>query len=132
MLDTGYCLLSTAFNSSFIIPHSSFPVDFPHALRDACGSTGSFLQTFTTRREAETTMARTKRRESSALSRRSFIGTGLLGGMAVVVGNSLIGPAASRAARSLTGGTSGADTKFDGEELTITDAQAALKSGKLS
>ena len=65
------------------------------------------------------------------MSRRSFIGTGLLGGMAVVVGTNIIGPTASRAARSLTGGTS-ADVKFDWEELTVTDAQAALKSGKLS
>src|SRR5256714_6654067 len=74
-------------------------------------------------------MARTKRREGSAMSRRSFIGTGLLGGMAVVVGNNLIGPAASRAARRWVGA---ADVKFDWEELTVTDAQAALKSGKLS
>ena len=75
-------------------------------------------------------MARTERRESSALSRRSFIGTGLLGGMAVVVGTNLIGHASSaRTARRWAGA---ADTKFDWEELTITDAQAALKSGKLS
>jgi len=64
------------------------------------------------------------------MSRRSFIGTGLLGGMAAVVGNNLIGPAASaRAARRWAGA---ADVKFDWEELTVTDAQAALKSGKLS
>src|SRR5256714_6305150 len=75
-------------------------------------------------------MARTKRREGSAMSRRSFIGTGLLGGMAAVVGNNLIGPAASaRAAQRWAGA---ADVKFDWEELTVTDAQAALKSGKLS
>lgn len=68
-------------------------------------------------------MARTKRREATALSRRKFLRTGLLGGLAAVAAPRLI-----HAGRGLNGPN--ADTLFQLEELTVADFQAGLRAGK--
>jgi amidase len=68
-----------------------------------------------------------KRREDPRMNRRKFLRAGLLGGLAVVVT-----PKLARAGASLTGAPTAQTGKFDWEELTIADAQVALKSGKLS
>src|ERR671933_1506960 len=80
---------------------------------------------FTTERPKA--MARKQRRGGTALSRRKFLRTGLLGGLAVVAGPRLV-----RAGRSLAGAAPAADTLFQLEELTVADFQAGLKSGKLT
>src|ERR687888_2191897 len=77
---------------------------------------------FTTERPKA--MARKQRRGGTALSRRRFLRTGLLGGLAAVAGPQLI-----RAGRGLTGA---AQTLFQLEELTVADFQAGLKSGRLT
>jgi amidase len=68
-------------------------------------------------------MARRKRREGTALSRRKFLRTGLLGGLAAVAAPKLI-----RASRGPW--AEPADTLFQLEELTVADFQAGVKSGK--
>ncbi|MDQ5838863.1 MAG: amidase [Acidobacteriota bacterium] len=68
-------------------------------------------------------MARTKRREGMALSRRKFLRTGLLGGLAAVAAPKLI-----RASRGPWAEPT--DTLFQLEELTVADFQAGVKSGK--
>jgi amidase len=68
-------------------------------------------------------MARTKRREGTALNRRKFLRTGLLGGLAAVAAPKLI-----RASRGPW--AEPADTLFQLEELTVADFQAGVKSGK--
>src|ERR1043166_9084659 len=75
------------------------------------------------REERPKAMARTKRRESTALSRRRFLRTGLLGGLAAVAAPKLTragrGPWAERP-----------ETLFQLEELTVADFQAGAKAGK--
>jgi amidase len=76
-------------------------------------------------------MTRKQRREDSRINRRKFLRTGLLGGLAVMVaGHGLKGGGALRASAALAGSRQG--VKFDWEELTISDAQAALGAGRLS
>ena len=76
-------------------------------------------------------MARTKRRARARISRRKFLRAGLLGG----VGAALVGPAlgtgAARVLASLAPEPQGAG-KFDWEELTVRDAQAAMSSGRIT
>jgi amidase len=70
-------------------------------------------------------MSKQKRREGSRMNRRKFLRAGLLGGLAAA--------AAPKLARISLAAAPGAQTgKFDWEELTISDAQAAMKSGKVS
>jgi len=70
-------------------------------------------------------MSKQKRREGSRMNRRKFLRAGLLGGLAAA--------AAPKLARVSFAAAPGAQTgKFDWEELTISDAQAAMKSGKVS
>jgi amidase len=67
------------------------------------------------------------------MGRRKFLRAGLLGGLAVVVsGHELKGRGATRAVAAALADASPQGGKFDWEELTITDAQAALSTGKLS
>ncbi|HST51188.1 MAG TPA: amidase family protein [Pyrinomonadaceae bacterium] len=66
-------------------------------------------------------MSKGKRREGTALNRRKFLRAGLIGGFGFV--------AAPKLARVSLAAQTG---KFDWEELTIADAQAAMKSGKVS
>src|SRR5436305_8655566 len=68
-------------------------------------------------------MARKQRRGGTALNRRKFLRTGLLGGLAAVAGPGLI-----RAGRGPRG--EAADTLFQLEELTVADFRAGVKSGK--
>jgi amidase len=68
-------------------------------------------------------MARTKRRESTALSRRRFLRTGLLGGLAAVAA-----PKLTRAGRGPW--AEPPETLFQLEELTVADFQAGAKAGK--
>ncbi len=76
-------------------------------------------------------MARTKRRASSSrINRRKFLRAGLLGGVGAAVAGSLLGGDAARALASLAGEPQGG--KFDWEELTLRDAQAAMTSGRLT
>ncbi|HEV2864071.1 MAG TPA: amidase [Pyrinomonadaceae bacterium] len=63
-------------------------------------------------------MAPRKRREDSRINRRTFIQTGALGALSLAL----------RPAR----GAAQQGTKFDWEELTIADAQAAMKSGRVT
>jgi amidase len=67
-------------------------------------------------------MARTKRREGTALNRRKFLRTGLLGGLAAVAAPRLIRASRGPWAES-------ADTLFQLEELTVADFQAGMKAG---
>jgi amidase len=77
-------------------------------------------------------MARKQRREGSRMGRREFMRAGVLGGLAVVVagGPELTGGGAARAA-SVTA-SAAQSGKFDWEELTIGDAQAAMSAGRIS
>src|ERR1700755_1345510 len=76
-------------------------------------------------------MARTKRRARSRISRRKFLRAGLVGGVGAVVAGSVFRSEAARALASLAGEPQGGG-KFDWEELTIRDAQAAMASGRLT
>ena len=70
-------------------------------------------------------MSNGKRREGSRVNRRKFLRAGLLGGLGLV--------AAPKLARINFAAVSSAQTrKFDWEELTIADAQAAMRSGRVS
>jgi amidase len=76
-------------------------------------------------------MARTKRRGVSRINRRKFLRAGLLGGVGAAVAGSDFRSEAARALASLAGEPQGGG-KFDWEELTVRDAQAAMASGRLS
>jgi amidase len=76
-------------------------------------------------------MARTKRRARSRISRRKFLRAGLAGGVGAVVAGSHFRSEAARALASLAGEPQGGG-KFDWEELTVRDAQAAMSSGRVS
>jgi amidase len=77
-------------------------------------------------------MARTKRRAvSSRINRRKFLRAGLLGGVGAAVAGSVLGGETARALASLAGEPQGGG-KFDWEELTVRDAQAAMTSGRLT
>jgi amidase len=77
------------------------------------------------REERLKAMSKRKRREGTALNRRKFLRAGLLGGMAFV--------AAPKFTLNSFAGVPGAQTrKFDWEELTIADAQAAMRSVRVS
>jgi amidase len=76
-------------------------------------------------------MARTKRRARSRISRRKFLRAGVLGGVGAVVAGSGFRSEAARALTSLAGEPQSGG-KFDWEELTIKDAQAAMASGRLT
>jgi amidase len=76
-------------------------------------------------------MARTKRRAvSSRIDRRKFLRAGVLGGVGAAVVGSVLGGETARALASLAGEPQGG--KFDWEELTVRDAQAAMTSGRLT
>jgi amidase len=77
-------------------------------------------------------MARKQRREGSRMGRREFMRAGVLGGLAVVVarGPELTGGGATRAAS--VPASAAQSGKFDWEELTIADAQAAMSTGRIS
>lgn len=83
------------------------------------------------REERLKAMARTKRRARARMSRRKFLRAGLLGVSGAAVAGSLFGGDATRALAALAGEPQGGG-KFDWEELTIKDAQAAMGSGRLS
>jgi len=68
-------------------------------------------------------MARTKRRESTAFSRRRFLRTGLLGGLAAIAA-----PKLTRTGRGPW--AEPPETLFQLEELTVADFQAGAKAGK--
>ncbi|MDT7688134.1 MAG: amidase [Acidobacteriota bacterium] len=73
-----------------------------------------------------------ERREGSRVSRREFVRAGVAGGLAAAfVGNGIKGNAAVRALASLAGEPRQGG-KFDWEELTVRDAQAAMGSGRLT
>ncbi|MDT7808961.1 MAG: amidase [Acidobacteriota bacterium] len=77
-------------------------------------------------------MTRKERREGSRVSRREFVRAGVAGGLAAAfVGNGIKGNAAVRALASLAGEPRQGG-KFDWEELTVRDAQAAMGSGRLT
>lgn len=76
-------------------------------------------------------MARTKRRGVSRINRRKFLRAGLLGGVGATVAGSALGGDAARALAALAFEPQGVG-KFDWEELTVRDAQAAMASGRLS
>ncbi|HVF44805.1 MAG TPA: amidase [Pyrinomonadaceae bacterium] len=76
-------------------------------------------------------MARTKRRASARMSRRKFLRAGALGVAGAAVAGSAFGGDAARALAALAGEPQGGG-KFDWEELTIRDAQAAMGSGRLT
>ncbi|HVF68479.1 MAG TPA: amidase [Pyrinomonadaceae bacterium] len=76
-------------------------------------------------------MARTKRRARARMSRRKFLRAGVLGVAGAAVAGSAFGGDAARALAALAGEPQGGG-KFDWEELTIKDAQAAMGSGKLT
>jgi amidase len=76
-------------------------------------------------------MARTKRRARARVSRRKFLRAGVLGVAGAAVAGSVFGGDAARALAALAGEPQGGG-KFDWEELTIKDAQAAMASGRLS
>ena len=75
-------------------------------------------------------MARTKRRAQSRINRRKFLRASVLGGVGLTVGASALGLDAARVLASLAPEPQGG--KFDWEELTVRDAQAAIASGRLS
>lgn len=78
-------------------------------------------------------MARTKRRAPARVSRRKFLRAGVLGVAGAAVAGSLFGGDAARALAALAGEPQGGGGgKFDWEELTIKDAQAAMASGRLT
>jgi amidase len=76
-------------------------------------------------------MARTKRRAQSRINRRKFLRAGLLGGVGAAVAGSALGGDAARTLAALAFEPQGGG-KFDWEELTVRDAQAAMASGRLS
>lgn len=76
-------------------------------------------------------MARTKRRARARVSRRRFLRAGLLGVAGAAVAGSAFGGDATRALAALAGEPQGGG-KFDWEELTVRDAQAAMSGGRLS
>jgi amidase len=76
-------------------------------------------------------MARTKRRAASRMNRRKFLRAGVLGGVGAAVVTSTLKGDAARALASLAREPQGGG-KFDWEELTIRDAQAAMSSGRLT
>jgi amidase len=77
-------------------------------------------------------MARQELREGSKLGRREFVRAGLVGGLAAAAftKSGLGGDAAARSLALLAGEPQGG--KFDWEELTVRDAQAAMQSGRVS
>jgi amidase len=75
-------------------------------------------------------MARTKRRARARVSRRKFLRAGLLGAAGAAVAGSLLKSDAARVLASLAPQQQGG--KFDWEELTVRDAQAAMGSGRLT
>ena len=76
-------------------------------------------------------MARTKRRARARMSRRRFLRAGLLGGVGAAVAGSAFGGDAARALAALAGEPQGGG-KFDWEELTVREAQAAMGGGRVS
>jgi amidase len=76
-------------------------------------------------------MARTKRRGVSRINRRKFLRAGLLGGVGAAVAGSALGGDAARTLAALAFEPQGGG-RFDWEELTVRDAQAAMASGRLS
>jgi amidase len=83
------------------------------------------------REERLKAMARTKRRAQSHINRRKFLRAGLLGGVGAAVAGSALGGDAARTLAALAFEPQGGG-KFDWEELTVRDAQAAMASGRLS
>src|SRR5215213_5200796 len=83
------------------------------------------------REERLKAMARTKRRARARVSRRKFLRAGALGVAGAAVAGSVFGGDAARALAALAGEPQGGG-KFDWEELTVKDAQAAMTSGRLS
>ena len=80
-------------------------------------------------------MARKERRGGRTFGRRVFVRTALAGGVgaALAAGESLTGGAAARTLAMLAGEPQGGGGgRFDWEELTVRDAQAAMTSGRVS
>jgi amidase len=77
-------------------------------------------------------MARKALREGRARGRREFVRAGLVGGLgAALAGSGLVGDAAARTL-ALLAGEPQSGGRFDWEELTVRDAQAAMQSGRVS
>src|SRR5687768_15673252 len=77
-------------------------------------------------------MARKVRRGGRAFGRREFVRAGLAGGLgAALAGRGLAGEAAARALARLAGEPQGGG-RFDWEELTVRDAQAAMSGGRVT
>jgi amidase len=76
-------------------------------------------------------MARTKRRGVSRINRRKFLRAGLVGGVGAAVAGSALGGDAARTLAALAFEPQGGG-RFDWEELTVRDAQAAMSAGRLS
>lgn len=77
------------------------------------------------REERQKAMSNGKRREVTALNRRKFLRAGLAGGLAAITAPKL-------ARISFAAAPSAQTRKFDWEELTIADAQAAMRSVRVS
>ncbi|HEX8352570.1 MAG TPA: amidase [Pyrinomonadaceae bacterium] len=76
-------------------------------------------------------MARKGRGDGRALGRREFVRVGAVGGLgAALAGAGLLGGAAARTPASPAGEPQGG--RFDWEELTVRDAQAAMAAGRVS
>lgn len=77
-------------------------------------------------------MARKGRRGGRRVGRREFVRASVTGGLgAALAGAGLTGDAAARTLARLAGEPQGGG-KFDWEELTVRDAQAAMQSGRVS
>src|SRR5688500_8057523 len=76
-------------------------------------------------------MARKGRRGGRGFGRREFVRAGLAGGAGAALAGAGVRGAAARALAALAGEPQGGG-KFDWEELTVRDAQAAMASGRVS
>ena len=77
-------------------------------------------------------MTRKGRREGRAFGRREFVRASVAGGLgAALAGAVVTGDAAARTLARLAGEPQGGG-RFDWEELTVLDAQAAMKAGRVS
>ncbi|HEY0172815.1 MAG TPA: amidase [Pyrinomonadaceae bacterium] len=78
-------------------------------------------------------MARKVLREGRSFGRREFVRAGLVGGLgAALAGSELGAEAAARTLARLAGEPQGGGGRFDREELTVRDAQAAMSGGRVS
>ncbi|HEX8721777.1 MAG TPA: amidase [Pyrinomonadaceae bacterium] len=77
-------------------------------------------------------MARRELRGGRTFGRREFVRAGVAGGVGAALAGGLKPEAAARALAVLAGEPQGAGGRFDWEELTVRDAQAAMQSGRLT